>query len=61
MILLLVKNNMFISVHKLAKKINVPRQKIYRLIREHRLKKNIDYTKKKIKVERILVREDLKI
>ncbi|MCX7911147.1 MAG: hypothetical protein N2505_06185 [Endomicrobia bacterium] len=52
---------MFIPVHKYAVKKNIPRQKIYRLIREHRLKEGVDYVRRKIEVERILVRKDLKI
>ena len=51
----------FISVAKFAKKVGKSRQRIYQLIREHRLKKGEDYTIIDKVTHSIVIREDLKV
>jgi hypothetical protein len=51
----------FIPVLKFASEKGIDKQKIYRAIREHRLKEGVDYKKVKKVVERIYVRRDLEI
>ena len=50
----------FITIFQYCKKYpSVQRQKVYRQIREHKLKRNVDYKLQERLVKRLYVREDL--
>jgi hypothetical protein len=51
----------FISVIKYCQKNKIPRQVVYRHIRERKLKEGEEFKKVKLELERWLIREDIKI